>query len=145
VTLPGHPLRGVKLLVIKPVRSQDRQRDYVDVQHPEGWHMRMPIEWTDRALPRAPPRIRGRDIPLSMVGLQKLASAVRVALKQEVASVSAPAPAPGPTLKHAHGSATQVRPAMVNTTRASKARDARRVGDAAAPSASRRGRKGGAK
>ncbi|MFE8600322.1 hypothetical protein [Archangium violaceum] len=49
VTLPVHPLKGVKLPVVRFIRSQDGRR-YVDVEHPPGQYMRLPLEWTDRCV-----------------------------------------------------------------------------------------------
>jgi hypothetical protein len=82
ITLPTHPLRGVQLPVIRTARSQDGRR-YIDVEHPPGWCMRLPIEWTDRSSPLVPPSIGGREVRLGISALLKLADAVEVALRQE--------------------------------------------------------------
>jgi hypothetical protein len=79
ITLPVHPLKGVALPVYRFIRSQDGRR-YVDVEHPAGQYMRLPLEWTDRAPPLVPPSVDGRAACLSVPALLELASAVQVAL-----------------------------------------------------------------
>jgi hypothetical protein len=78
-----HPLVGTSLLVLKWVRDQ-RGRRYVDLQHPGGFTMRVPIEWTDRSPPRALPQVEGRAVHLALGGLLQMANAVEVALGEKV-------------------------------------------------------------
>jgi hypothetical protein len=133
-------------MVVKSIRSLDGEHEYVEVEHPAGWRMRVPIEWTDRSLPQVTPHIGGQQVPFTAPTLLKLESAVRVALDQRLEPTVAPGAAPAPTLSHAHGSAPEARPpALVSAARAGEARTARRVGHAVAQGALRRGRKRGAK
>ena len=50
MTLPIHPLAGQDLPLQRHVRTQ-RGRRLVDVTHPEGWSIRLPVEWTDLGAP----------------------------------------------------------------------------------------------
>jgi hypothetical protein len=133
-------------MVVKSIRSLDGEHEYVEVEHPAGWRMRVPIEWTDRSLPQVTPHIGGQQVPFTAPALLRLERAVRVALDQRLEPTVAPGAAPAPTLSHAHGSAPEARPpALVSAARAGEARTARRVGHSAAQGALRRGRKRGAK
>ena len=100
VTLPVHPLKGVKLPVVRFIRSQDGRR-YVDVEHPPGQYMRLPLEWTDRSPPLVPPSVGGREVRLSVPALLKLAQAVQAALEQRRGSPVVPTLAASPTLRPA--------------------------------------------
>ncbi|WP_373372238.1 hypothetical protein [Sorangium atrum] len=122
-----HPLKGQRLPVVSSVRGQDGRR-YVDAEHPQGWTIRLPIEWTDRAGPGVTPRWHGREVRLDARGLLELARAVRTALDlhreepntQTVASAKASQPA--------HASAED--PSVVDAPRNNAARSAGRVGHA---------------
>ena len=92
VTLPIHPLKGVELPVARFIRSQDGRR-YVDVEHPAGRYMRLPLEWTDRSPPLVPPSVGGRDVRLSVPALLKLAQAVQAALERILGPPATPAAA----------------------------------------------------
>jgi len=47
--MPIHPLVGQSLDVYRRVRTRDG-RNHVDVWHPDGRCIRLPVEWTDLAL-----------------------------------------------------------------------------------------------
>ncbi len=100
VTLPIHPLKGMELPVARFIRSQDGRR-YVDVEHPPGQYMRLPLEWTDRSSPLVPPSVGGREVRLSVPALLKLAQAVQAALEQRRGSPAVPTPAAKHTLRPA--------------------------------------------
>jgi len=59
VTLPIHPLRGESLPVLRAVRDR-KGRSFVEAQHPDGWTLRLPVEWTDRAHPSQVVTVAGR-------------------------------------------------------------------------------------
>ena len=101
VTLPIHPLKGVALPVARFIRSQDGRR-YVDVEHPPGRYMRLPLEWTDRSPPLVPPSIGGREVRLSVPALLKLAQVVQAALERIRGPPATPAAA-RTTLRRARG------------------------------------------
>ena len=75
MTLPVHPLRGLALPVVQVVRSRDGRR-YIEAEHPRGWTIRLPMEWTDRAAPLAPARVAGREAKVHTRDLLRLADAV---------------------------------------------------------------------
>jgi hypothetical protein len=143
ITLPVHPLKGVELPVARFLRSQDGRR-YVDVEHPAGQYMRLPLEWTDRAPPLVPPSVEGRAARLCVPALLELASAVQVALSGHQSSSAAPLADGGPTLRHAAVSIPEDRPAMGSPAPGSKTATAQQVGHPAAQGAlrPRRGRGG---
>jgi hypothetical protein len=131
------------LPIVQSVHSGDGQR-YFDVEHPRGWHMRLPLDWTDRAPPLVPPRIGGREVHLSLPALLKLAGAVKVALEQRLESPAAPVSRTASKLTHAPTAAPKNRPSVADALRKSQTGVAGRLGDAAAQNASRRGdRRGG--
>jgi hypothetical protein len=105
VTLPIHPLKGVALPVARFIRSQDGRR-YVDVEHPPGQYMRLPLEWTDRSPPLVPPSVGGREVRLSIPALLKLAQAVQAALEQRRGSSVVPTLAASPTLRPARSTSS---------------------------------------
>jgi len=142
VTLPAHPLKGVKLPVIRFIRSQDGRR-YVDVEHPPGQYMRLPVEWTDRSPPLVPPSVGGRAVHLSVPTLLELASAVQVALARTHGRAATSLAQSGPTLTHANVSTPELRPAVGGTARGGKTATARHVGRPAAQSAAHRNRRRG--
>ena len=60
ITLPVHPLRGVPLVVIRDgIRARDGRR-YVEVEHPGGWALRVPVDWTDQVVGQIPGDCGGR-------------------------------------------------------------------------------------
>lgn len=144
VTLPIHPLKGVALPVARFIRSQDGRR-YVDVEHPPGRYMRLPLAWTDRASPLVPPSVGGRAARLSVPALLELASAVQVALGRLRGSSAMPPAVAGPTLRHVDVSTPEARSAMVRPASGSKAAATRQVGRPAAQGATRRNRGRGGK
>jgi hypothetical protein len=81
VTLPVHALAGKKLPVVHLMRGDDGRR-YVLAEHPGGWSIRLPIEWTDRAPPSPAPRVRDREVRVDARGLLALAAAVGVACEK---------------------------------------------------------------
>jgi len=72
-----HPLHGRRLQVIRTERDR-HGRQYVIAEHPQGFWLRLPLSWTEHGAPPPPPRIRGREVRLSIAGLVGLARAVRV-------------------------------------------------------------------
>ncbi|MDP2703406.1 MAG: hypothetical protein Q8P98_15190, partial [Candidatus Rokubacteria bacterium] len=83
VTLPVHPFHGMALAVMRLERDHQGRR-YVIVEHPHGGQLRLPLDWTDRAAPAAPPQLNGRDVRLSLRGLRALAAAVGVARSRKL-------------------------------------------------------------
>jgi len=80
--MPVHPFCGRKLPLVHPVVTADGRR-YLDLAVPDGTMLRVPVEWTDRGAPVAPPRIDGRDVRLSARWLLELAGAVADMLDQQ--------------------------------------------------------------
>ncbi len=79
VTLPIHPLRGQRLAVLRQSQDRDGQRRF-DVAHPLGGTIRMPQDWTDRALrPATPPQ---PPLLAQAPALLRLAQAVAAARSQ---------------------------------------------------------------
>ena len=108
ITLPVHPLKGVALPVARFIRSQDGRR-YVDVEHPPGRYMRLPIEWTDRGPPLVPPSVNGQEARLSVPALLKLAQFVQAALERRRGSPAVPIPEAKPTLRPARSTSLEAR------------------------------------
>ncbi len=75
VVLPGHPLEGQRLAIVRHCRRGDGYR-YVDAEHPSGGWIRLPLEWTDRAAHALVSGRNGRVAQLSFDGLLRLARAV---------------------------------------------------------------------
>jgi hypothetical protein len=71
VTSPVHPLAGRVVAVVRWVRLRDGRR-YVDVRHPEGSVLRLPLDLTDRGNPYG--AVTGARVSPS--GLLRLASAI---------------------------------------------------------------------
>ena len=142
--MPVHPLLGQRLPAIRSVRGRDGRR-YIEAEHPRGWHIRLPIEWTDRAASPGPTSCQGEEVRLSFRGLLALAGAVDVALgrvfnlpmglakmDEDFGSKSADAPEDGPSVP------------MGSTLSGDTPRPTRRVGhlgaqDASGPDACRGG------
>ena len=78
ITLPGHPLRGRPLVLVRLIHSRVGD-NYADVEHPDGSPLRVPLEWTDRSIPSPVPTLDGREVCLSVAGLLHLAAVVRAA------------------------------------------------------------------
>jgi hypothetical protein len=133
VTLPVHALVGKRLPVVHLVRGDDGRR-YVMAEHPGGWSIRLPIEWTDRAAPLAAPRVRDREVRADARGLLALAAAVDVACEK-----LGPPDRTGSRPRHADASPEGQPAPVVDAVDDGTARPARRVGDSRAQSASRRG------
>ena len=149
VTLPVHPLVGARLTVVRFVRHQDGRR-YIDVEHPRGWTLRLPLDWTDRAASWAPPRISGCEVRLAVRGLVQLARAVDAALCRKLDhSVEVP------TLpEHREGAGSDVRASSAGGETADRqrvdhavggdsTRRTRCVGDSGSQDAARRDRSRG--
>ena len=77
VTLPVHPLHGLTLPFVREIRDREGRR-HLDLEHPRGWVIRLPANWTDRAVARGPLVVGGRDLRASPQALQRLS--VEVAL-----------------------------------------------------------------
>ena len=114
VTLRGHPLQGVRLPVTQAFRTQDGQR-YVIVEHPSGFNLQLPVEWTDRSAPLVPPIIGGRHSRLSIASLLKLARAVQVGLEQGVERPSTLLLKSSATFNHVGSAAITPEPPMGGT------------------------------
>lgn len=69
VTLAVHPLVGRVLVVQRRVRGPDG-RLYVDVRHPDGRGMRLPIEWTDLVIARSEAGVSGKATAGALAALQ---------------------------------------------------------------------------
>lgn len=79
VTLPVHPFKGMRLRVVRAVYSRGSQR-YIDAEHPRGWTIRLPVEWTDRSKSWILPLLDGHSVKLHAGGLLNLAKAVEYLL-----------------------------------------------------------------
>jgi len=82
-----HPFKGLQLPLVRLERDWYSGRRFAVVEHPkpELGHLRLPVEWTDRATGLIPVRVGDRDAKLGVAGLQKLArgcSAARTAAHQ---------------------------------------------------------------
>jgi hypothetical protein len=75
ITLPVHPFRGCALPIVRCGHERDG-RCYIDVEHPYGGSLRLPIEWTDRSAPLVPARVNGRELKLDARDLLRLARAL---------------------------------------------------------------------
>jgi hypothetical protein len=143
VTLPVHPLKEKRLPVLAWVRGQDGRR-YVDAEHPRGWTIRLPLEWTDRCAALMPPSLNGHEVRLAVPGLLELARAIEVALVpcQEAPQRGAEENAEPPR-KPRHAS-PQTRPAaeseLVHAPRPTEARRSRCLGHPRAQGTSSRGK-----
>jgi hypothetical protein len=56
----------------------------VVVEHPRGWALQLPVEWTDRAFAWAPDCIRGREVKFTVRSLLALAGAVEAGLSGDL-------------------------------------------------------------
>ena len=130
ITLAIHPLAGKKLQVVAVVREQGRPR-YVHVELPDRRTLRVPIEWTDRAEPRAVPLCDGREVRLCARGLLELSRAVAAALDREAAP---------PKMDTVAGAPRQLAPRPGSGEGGKKASGARGVGEDAARAPARRAR-----
>ena len=139
VTLPVHPFHGMALPVIRLERDQQGHR-YVIVEHPHGGQLRLPLDWTDRAAPAAPPQVNGRDVRLSIRGLRALAAAVGVARSRKL-DVSEVAPAPSSQAEEASPRSARATGRVGRAVGRRAARPARGVGVSPAqdPAATRGG------
>jgi hypothetical protein len=148
VTLPTHPLQGLRLPVARAVRAADGRR-YVDVEHPQGLLVRLALEWTDRGGPLVPPHVQDREVRLAVRGLLELVRAVAAALDQHRAGPQGNAQVPCDARSNPLDAVTPERPteqdALARAADAGAARDAQRLGHARAQNASRRSRSRGAR
>ncbi len=78
VTLPVHPLCGSRLSVVRRIRDSRGHR-YIDVRHPQGHVVRLPVDFTDVVPVVQMPQRGGREPRASVAGLLALAAAVRAA------------------------------------------------------------------
>jgi hypothetical protein len=140
IVLPAHPLRGRPLPLVRLVRVREGE-GYADVEHPDGGPFRVPLGWTDRAAPWVVPQLGGRDVRLSVTGLQQLAMAVEAALdvKHDDADKSA-----STRPQHAERrAASDALAGVVEPRSAHAAGPARRMGIAGAQDPVRSGRRHG--
>jgi hypothetical protein len=82
--MPIHPLNGRRLRVLRTERDRHGGQ-YLTVEHPTGFWLRLPATWTDRGAPPAPPQLGGREVRLSITGLIRLGRAVHAMLDEKVA------------------------------------------------------------
>ena len=75
ITLPIHPLVGHALPLVREVRDRHR-RLFLDVEHPRGWTLRVPADWTDRGPPTP---TTSQPILGSVRGLRRLGRQVSAA------------------------------------------------------------------
>jgi hypothetical protein len=129
-----HPLRGTPLAVLRTVRSQEGQQ-YVDVEHPKGGLIRVPLEWTDRRTPVAMVVVAGQQGRLNAPALLKLAEAVEEGLKRSLAVEPAALPEWDSSFHHASSAA----PALVTPARGNQDPVGGGLGQPAAQAAARRG------
>ena len=139
VTLPIHPFAGMTLALVRVERDHQGHR-YVIVEHPHGGQLRLPLDWTDRAAPAAPPQLNGRDVRLSLRGLRALAAAVGVARSRKL-DLSAVGPAPSSQAEEASPRSARSTGRVGRAVGRRAARPARGVGVSPAedPSATRGG------
>jgi hypothetical protein len=101
VTMPIHPFCGITLAVVRHEQAQSGRR-YVTAEHPtDGGNIRLPLDWTDRAAPLQPPRVKGRAVSISVAALRAVARAVEVALRKKLDPSMGPA-APSPQAEQPH-------------------------------------------
>src|SRR6185295_1174677 len=117
----------------------------LDLAVPYGTMLRVPVDWTDRDAPVAPPRMDGRDVRLSTRGLAMLSESVTELLDRRQAQphVSAQARIEPPSRPvNAIPSKQPDRPTVLERAAGERAaRSGRRVGRARTPDpASRSGR-----
>lgn len=80
-------MKGVQLPILAWVRRQDGRR-YVEVEHPGGWNLWLPLEWTNLSIQTEVHCIHGQEVRLSPSGLFKLAAAIAVAKSQKMTLMS---------------------------------------------------------
>src|SRR5262249_47849619 len=127
VCMPIHPLNGQQLRVVRTERDR-HGRQFITVEHPTGFWLRLPAAWTDRGAPLSPPQVGGRQARLSITALVRLARAVRAKLDQKVDHVlSAPILA---TSSESDRDATAAAPGTTRAVSAGTPERDRGVGDA---------------
>lgn len=77
ITLPIHPLVGQAVVVEGMKRQAGRQ--YVQIRHPDGSKLGLPLDWTDRWPAQEMPELEGRRPLLAPDGLQRVALIVAAA------------------------------------------------------------------
>jgi hypothetical protein len=140
IVLPAHPLRGKPLPLVRLVRVREGE-GYVDVEHPDGGPFRVPLGWTDRAAPWVVVQLNGRDVRLSVTGLQQLAMAVETAL--DVRHDDADKLASTRPQHTERGAASDAPPGVVEHRAARAVGDTRRMGVAGPQDPLRSGRRRG--
>lgn len=76
MTLPVHPLKGAELRVVRWRRARDGRR-HVEVEHPRGWIVSLPVSWTDAGIPTGLAEKDGALVKLAPEALLDLVCAVR--------------------------------------------------------------------
>ena len=76
VTLKVHPLVGQSIEVIRRVRAHDG-RVYLDLLHPDGRAVRLPVEWTDLAVPSPDPSVATRSTAGGLLALRTFLESFR--------------------------------------------------------------------
>jgi len=74
--MPVHPLKGIKVAVIRTQRDPTARSTMIIVEVPGEGRLVLPIEWTDRGPPWSTPTVDGREVRLSARGLLAAAQAV---------------------------------------------------------------------
>lgn len=80
VTMPIHPLRGLKLKLLGLRRDHLTRRQTLIAEAADGSQLVLPVEWTDRGAPWAVPTLRGKPVRLCAHGLLLVGRAVATAL-----------------------------------------------------------------
>jgi hypothetical protein len=142
VTFPVHPLRGMSLAVVRIVRHHSGQQ-YVDVEHPKGGFIRLPLEWTDRRAPVVEPVAGGQQVRLDALALLKLAEAVEEVLGRALSSEPTAVGGQKPRFHHASAADAQSGGALAAPVGGGKGAVAGSLGQPAAQDAARRGRSRG--
>ena len=73
--MPAHPLAGQSLRLVRSCRGRSG-KSFVFVEDPQGYVLRLPVEWTDRVGPWQPLEVDGRNPKLDARVLLALAGAV---------------------------------------------------------------------
>lgn len=73
--------------MLRLIRRQDGRR-WVEAEHPGGWCMQVPIEWTNLSIQIEPFFVEGQEVRLSANGLSKLATALCFMKSQKATSLN---------------------------------------------------------
>lgn len=71
VTLPIHPLHGLALPFVREIRDRDGRR-HLELEHPRGWVIRLPADWTDRGVSQTGLVVDGRIVYASATAMRRL-------------------------------------------------------------------------